>query len=324
MKGASSKTKQLLVFIIKLLIVAGAFYFIYDRVANNPDLDWIKFTDTLQKQHSFWPVFMVIVLSIANRYLEILKWQNLVSYFQHISLMKSAEQVLAALTAGLFTPNGIGEYAAKAMFYKKHMTKDIVFLNLVCNGIQLIIAVGAGLTGLLIFQAIHGSVPTALLLGIFGAISVVALIILSARGITVKGFSLNRLFEKIAEVPTSIHQKNIFLASCRYLSIIHQHYFIFLAFDVALPYPVMISVIACVYFLGSSLPSFQFLDFAVRGSVAVYFFGMLGINEWIVVFAATLQWLLNIVIPVSIGSFFVFRFRPPVSDETGNAISHPG
>lgn len=324
MKGASSKTKQLLVFIIKLLIVAGAFYFIYDRVANNPDLDWLKFTETLQRQHSFWPIFMVIVLSISNRFIEILKWQNLVSFYRRISLLKSTEQVLAALTAGLFTPNGIGEYAAKAMYYKKHMAKDIIFLNLVCNGIQLIIAVASGLAGLLIFQAINGSVPIALILGIFGAIGIIAIIILSVRGLTLKGFSLNRLFEKIGEMPKSIHRKNIFLASCRYLSIIHQHYFIFLAFGIDLPYPVMISAIACVYFLGSSLPSFQFLDFAVRGSVAIYFFGMLGLNEWIVVFAATLQWLLNIVIPVSIGSFFVFRFRPPGSDETGNAISHPG
>jgi hypothetical protein len=52
------------------------------------------------------------------------------------------------------------------------------------------------------------------------------------------------------------------------------------------------------------------VDFAVRGSVAVYFFGILGVNEWIVVFAATLQWLLNIVLPVSIGSYFVFSFKP--------------
>ena len=324
MKGASSKTKQLLVFIIKLLIVAGAFYFIYDKVANNPDLDWLKFTETLHKQHSFWPIFMVVALSIANRFIEILKWQNLVSLYRRISLAKSTEQVLAALTAGLFTPNGIGEYAAKAMYYKKDMTKDIIFLNLVCNGIQLVLAVAAGLAGLLVFQTINRSVPTVILLGIFGAISVVAVLILSVRGITLKGFSLNRLFKKISEMPKSIHRKNIFLATCRYLSIIHQHYFIFLAFGIDLPYPIMISTIACVYFLGSSLPSFQFLDFAVRGSVAIYFFGMLGINEWIVVFAATLQWLLNIVIPVIIGSFFVFRFRPPGNDEEENVTSRQG
>jgi hypothetical protein len=83
----------------------------------------------------------------------------------------------------------------------------------------------------------------------------------------------------------------------------------------------MISVIACVYFLGSSLPTFQFLDFAVKGSVAVYFFGILGVNEWIVVFASTLQWMLNIILPVTLGSYFVFRFKS--SEDRKDLTSHP-
>jgi hypothetical protein len=37
------KTKQLLVVLIKLLIVGGAFYFIYNQLANNDKLDWQKF-----------------------------------------------------------------------------------------------------------------------------------------------------------------------------------------------------------------------------------------------------------------------------------------
>lgn len=268
---------------------------------------------------------MVLALSFSNRFLEILKWQNLVSYFQGLSVWKATEQVLAALTAGLFTPNGIGEYAAKALYYKKGMAKDIVFLNLICNGIQLIIAVLAGITGLIVFDALKNTVPVELFLLIFAVATLLAIIFFSTRKLTIKGFALEQLYGKVRELPKRIHRRNMLLATGRYLSIIHQHYFIFLALDVAMPYPVMITVIAAVYFLGSSLPSFQFFDFAVRGSVAVYFFGMLGINEWVVVFAATLQWLLNIVIPVILGSYFVFRFRPPGKDETGEAItSHPG
>jgi hypothetical protein len=44
------------------------------------------------------------------------------------------------LTAGLFTPNGI-EYAGKAMFFDKSATKKVLFLNLICNGIQMILTV---------------------------------------------------------------------------------------------------------------------------------------------------------------------------------------
>ena len=71
----------------------------------------------------------------------------------------------------------------------------------------------------------------------------------------------------------------------------------------------MIATISSVYFLASSLPTFQFLDFAVKGSVAVYFFGILGVNEWIVIFISTLMWFLNVVLPVVIGSYFVLNFK---------------
>ena len=100
------------------------------------------------------------------------------------------------------------------------------------------------------------------------------------------------------------------MATGRYLVFSHQYYFLFLAFDVDLPYLTMMGSIAAVYFLASSLPSFQFLDFAVKGSVAIFFFDKLGINEWIVVFISTLMWFLNIVLPVVIGSYFVLKFKP--------------
>jgi hypothetical protein len=52
-----------------------------------------------------------------------LKWQNLVAFINKISLGEATKQVLGALTAG-FTPNGIGEYAGKALFFEKSNTKS--------------------------------------------------------------------------------------------------------------------------------------------------------------------------------------------------------
>jgi hypothetical protein len=115
---------------------------------------------------------------------------------------------------------------------------------------------------------------------------------------------------KISEIPETILAKNNILAVCRYLVFSHQYYFLFLAFDVDLPYVTLMATIATVYFLASSLPSFQFLDFAVKGSVAVFFFGKLGVNEWVVVFISTIMWFLNVVLPVVIGSYFVLKFKP--------------
>lgn len=304
----SRKAKQFLILTAKLLIVGGAFYFIYNRLAYNNNVDWQKLLAAL-KTDSIGVIALILLLSFLNRFIEILKWQNLVSWLQPLSLSKATEQVLAGVTTGIFTPNGIGEYAAKALYFKKQQAKTIIFLNLICNGIQLLIAVTAGLTGLIIFNYIFDVLPDFVVPGIAFVLAVIGFILFKARKITIRGYSLQLLYKRIAEIPKHIHNKNSILALLRYMALLHQHYFIFLLFDVHLPYAVMISTIAAVYFVGSSLPTFQFLDFAVRGSVAVYFFGIVGVNEWIVVLAATLQWLLNIVIPVAIGSIYVINFK---------------
>lgn len=300
----SHKAKQFLVFSVKLLIVVGAFYFIYNQLATNDKLDWDKFEKLVQKKASVLGILFLLSFSIVNRYLEILKWQNLVAFIKPISVGESTKQVLGALTAGIFTPNGLGEYAGKALYFDKTKTKQIVFLNLICNGIQMILTVIFGTIGLLLIGYWKWS------LGIIGLSIFIFLFSFFSKKIKIKGYSIEKLVEKINEIPKTIHKQNIFLAVCRYLVFSHQYYFLFLAFDVDLPYGTLMATIAVVYFLASSLPSFQFLDFAVKGSVAVFFFGKLDVNEWIVVFISTLMWFLNVVLPVVIGSYFVLKFKP--------------
>ena len=310
MISISHKAKQFLVLLIKLLIVGSAFYFIYSQLVNNDKLDWEKFLILFKKNQSVAGISFILLLSVLNRFFEILKWQNLVSYLNKISLSDATKQVLGALTAGLFTPNGVGEYAGKALFFEKSKTKKIVFLNLICNGIQMILSIVFGIFGLLYFNANYNVITTKTVAILFGLFFLVFVVTFLLKKITIKGYSIEKLIHKTNEIPKSIHQKNIFLAVCRYLIFSHQYYFLFLAFDVDLPYLTMMATIASVYFLASSLPTFQFLDFAVKGSVAVYFFGILGVNEWIVVFISTLMWFLNVVLPVIIGSYYVMNYKP--------------
>ena len=298
------KAKQFGVFIIKLLIVIAAFYFIYHQLATNDKLDWSKFSALVKQKQSVLGILFLLSFSFANRFLEILKWQNLVSFIKPISLGEATKQVLGSLTAGIFTPNGLGEYAGKALFFEKIKTKKIIFLNLICNGIQLILTIVFGTIGLLLLGYTFWVVTIAVL--IFGLWLLAHL----SKKIKIKGYSIEKLIHKINEIPKSIHKKNLLLGIGRYLVFSHQYYFLFLVFDVDLPYITLMANITAVYFLASSLPSFQFLDFAVKGSVAMFFFGKLGVNEWVVIFISTLMWFLNVVIPVAIGSYFVIKFKP--------------
>ena len=297
------KAKQFGVFIIKLLIVIAAFYFIYQQLTNNDKLNWVKFSALVKEKQSILGILFLLSFSFANRFLEILKWQNLVSFIKPISIGEATKQVLGALTAGIFTPNGLGEYAGKALFFEKIKTKKIIFLNLICNGIQLILTIVFGTIGLWVLGFRKWVLLILILVFGFWLLAHVS------KKIKIKGYSIEKLIQKINEIPKSIHKKNALLGLFRYLVFSHQYYFLFLVFDVDLPYITLMATITAVYFLASSLPSFQFLDFAVKGSVAMFFFGKLGVNEWVVVFISTLMWFLNVVIPVAIGSYFVLNFK---------------
>jgi len=299
----SNTTKKNLLFVLKLAVVFAAFYFIYNQISNNSKLDWSKFQSLVLDKTTFSTLFIVLLFSFANRYLEILKWKNLVMVIQGISTNEASKQVLGALTLAIFTPNGLGEYAGKALFYKKEQAKTIVFLNLICNGIQMFYTVFFGLFALLFLGYWKWFFILLLIFLLF------FIVLFVSKKITIKGYSIEKLVTKINQIPRYIHKKNSILALLRYFVFSHQYYILFLIFEVNLPYLTLISTIFVVYFLASSLPSFQFLDFAVKGSVAVFFFGKLGINEWIVVFISTLMWFLNVVLPVVIGSFYVLKFR---------------
>ena len=300
----SHKAKQFLVFLVKLLIVVGAFYFIYNQLATNDKLDWEKFLVLFKKNQSVAGISFILFFSFLNRFFEIMKWQNLAQVVKPISINEATKQVLAALTLGVFTPVGVGEYAGKALYFEKKDTKKIIFLNLICNGIQIVATGFFGILGMMVLGYWLWS------LGIILVTIVFLLFSYFTKKIKIKGYSIDNLLERINEIPKKIHRKNFILGICRYLVFSHQYYFLFLAFDVDLPYATLMATITTVYFLASLIPSFQFLDFALKGSLAVYFFRILGVNEWVVIFVTTLMWFLNVVLPVIIGSYYIMIFKP--------------
>lgn len=305
----NDKTKQFLTLLLKLLIVGGAFYFIYERLSNESGLEFDRFQNEVLSKQPFYNILFVLLLSFINRFLEIIKWQNLVQVIKPISIAESSKQVLGALTVALFTPSGIGEYAGKALYFSKEKTKKIIFLNLICNGVQLILTIVFGTLGFLFFNTQFEVVSSKIIGIVFGICILFFGILWGTKQLSFKGYSIEKLIQKLNKIPKSIHKKNNFLGLLRYLTFSHQYYFLFVMFGVDQPYWLMMSAITSVYFLASALPTFNFLDFAVKGSVAVFFFSLLGVNDWIVLFISTLMWFLNTVIPVVIGSYYVWNFK---------------
>lgn len=309
MKFLSPKIKQFLLLLLKLIVVGLAFYFIQSQLADK-EWDWNIIAEKWQQPNAVFFIVGILTLTFLNRFIEILKWKNLAQIIEPISVWESTKQVLIGITFGIVTPNGIGEYAGKAWFYNRKNAGKIVFLNAVCNGIQVIYAVTFGLIGTLYVNYLHEFIPSTYIYLFFGGLLAAILIIFSIKNISIKGYSLQTIFTFLSEIPKEIHRKNIILAFLRYTVLVHQYYLLYRFFDVEIAYGTLLAVVASIYLLASSLPNFQAIDFALKGSVALFLFGFFGVNEWVIALVATSIWLLNLVIPISIGSVFLLLFNP--------------
>lgn len=309
MKFLSPKIKQFLLLLLKLIVVGLAFYFIQSQLADK-EWDWNIIAEKWQQPNAVFFIVGILTLTFLNRFIEILKWKNLAQIIEPISIWESTKQVLIGITFGIVTPNGIGEYAGKAWFYNRKNAGKIVFLNAVCNGIQVIYAVTFGFIGTLYVNYLHEFIPSTYIYLFFGGLLAAILIIFSIKNISIKGYSLQTIFTFLSEIPKEIHRKNIILAFLRYTVLVHQYYLLYRFFDVEIAYGTLLAVVASIYLLASSLPNFQAIDFALKGSVALFLFGFFGVNEWVIALVATSIWLLNLVIPISIGSVFLLLFNP--------------
>ena len=311
------KTKQFFFVLIKISIVVAAFYFIYLKLMKNSDLNYSSFSELLAKNtiFSLKNGVILIFLSFFNWFLEIVKWQQLVTPIKNIGFKNALEQTLGALTASLFTPNRIGEYGAKAMYYTKDYRKRILLMNLIGNLLQMGITLLFGCIGIYFFVKefqVVLNVSNVLQLLIIGLIGTSILVFFVPKTkLTIKGFSFEKISTFIKNYPMKIMVYGVVLSLLRYLIFSFQFYFLLLLFGIEITYLHAIMVIASMYLLASIIPSIFIFDVVVKGSVAVYLFGFMGVNAVTILSIVTLMWLFNFVIPSVFGSYFVLKFNLP-------------
>lgn len=295
------KAKQFLLLIIKLLIVSIALYYIYNQLQGDKKINWSLISNYL----SIKSILILLSFSIFNWIFEILKWQNLVNSFKKISFLEAAKHSLGSLTASIFTPNRIGEYGAKMLYFKKENAKRIVLLNFIGNSSQMLVTTIFGIVGVLLID-FKFQIPNWV---IFGCFIVAILFLFLLKKVEIYGFSIQKLVQKISSFSFAFHRKNILFSVLRYLIFSTQFYILLLIFDVELTKEIAFGTIFTMYLFASIIPSIHFMDVAVKGSVAVYLFGQIGVESWKIISITSLMWIFNLVLPVLFGSYFVLRFK---------------
>ncbi len=319
--GLSYKTKQFFFVLIKLSIVVGAFYFIHQKLTTNKDLVFSDFLSFLSKNQVFVTknVLFLIILSLFNWFFEIIKWKTLVATTQKISFKNAMEQSLGALTASLFTPNRIGEYGAKAIYYVKTNRKKVMLLNLISNMMQMTVTIIFGVIGLFLMHYKYdlqldyfSMLKFTLIIVVIGAFAIFGL---GQNKLRIKGFSIDRLKGFIGQLSKTTTSIAFGLSVIRYLIFSFQFYLLLGLFGVEVNYSNAMIVITSMYLISSIIPSIFIFDVVIKGSVAVYLFSIVGVNEYTILSIILVMWLLNVVLPSLFGSFYVLNFNFPKTQD---------
>ncbi|MFD1062979.1 lysylphosphatidylglycerol synthase domain-containing protein [Winogradskyella litorisediminis] len=315
------KSKQFFIAIIKLSIIVGATYYIYNRIANNSEIDFSEFKAILIKNEVFSAknIIFLLILTFFNWFFEIMKWKKLVSKVKKITFFEALEQSLGGLTASLITPNRIGDYGAKAVYFNKSHRKQIVFLNLIGNAYQMSVTTIIGLIGFTLFYFKYDLELN------FRKVSRFLIIIVVVTGFfafglkqssfKIKGFSVERVINYVISLPKHTHILTFFFSLIRYAIFSFQFYFLLTIFGVNIDYKSAMITISSMYLISSIVPSLAVFDVLIKTSAAVYLFAFLGVDELTIVSISLLMWLLNFVIPSIFGSYFVLNFRLPKTSE---------
>ncbi len=136
--NASHKSKQYWLVALKVLLLVLALGYIFFKIKNENTavLENLPATTFQIGTLQSWLLFMGF--ATLNWMLEIYKWKLSVSTWFPLKYKDAFKQSLGSLTASLITPNRIGEYGAKAPYFKERDRKKVVFLNFIHSSSQML------------------------------------------------------------------------------------------------------------------------------------------------------------------------------------------
>ena len=309
--------KRIAMLLVKFTLVFVAFFFIYNKLVHNDTLDINSLLYYIDKHNiiTIRNLFILFLFSACNWFLECLKWQLLVREIKAISLKKAINQSLGSLTVSMITPNRIGEYGAKAIYFKKKYRKKIMGLNLVGNLSQLSTTLFFGAIGLIYTINIYRLPISYFKLLSFGILTASLIVIyykfLSKKEFEIKGYSFKKLNRFISSINRNTLYKSILISVLRYVCFSHQFYFLICLLGINITYIEALTLISSMYLLVSIIPTVFVFDVLVKGSVAVWLFSFVNANEFIILTCVTTMWFLNFALPSIIGSYYVLNFKLP-------------
>jgi len=126
-------------------------------------------------------------------------------------------------------------------------------------------------------------------------------------------FKLIKSFKKYLEVLVMYNYKDLIIAfiysNTRYFIFSLQFIILLYVFGINISFVDAILSVMLIFFFITITPTITIAEIGVRGSVAIFVLGLFSSNDIAILSSTTLLWLINLIIPAIIGSFFIFSLK---------------
>ena len=319
-------SKKTLGLLLKIIIVVLALYFLYKQLTSKKaiegfDLLLIKET-ILENQFLIVSVFLMMFL---NWFVESVKWKFLIQKIEKVSIFTALRAVFSGITVSVFTPNRVGEYGGRIFCLEKADRIQAVLITVLGSMAQLLTTIFFGSIGILFLnnyipqlEELYNQMGFAYPLLFFILLFLNILLLLLFHNISIISNLMDKFnwlskYKKYKEVFTFYNAQElmmVFLLSIFRYAIFTTQFFILLKlFAVDISYFNAIILTMVMLFAISIIPTIAISEIGIRGSVALYLFSLVSVDAIGILSATFLLWVINLLLPAIIGTFFVFTLK---------------
>lgn len=300
----ANKTKQIFIKVLQLAIAILSLVYISYKLSTEKQHFQMIQSHIAATSVGIGIFFLIFILffSFFNWSLEFVKWKKAVSHFQKLSFSKAAFQSFAGHSLGILTPQRLGDYAAKLIYFQKTDRKKVLLANFRASYAQLMSTLVFGLISLVYFVKYFNFQINTLLF--------VLILFLTFAALVFVFFLKPKLKQKLRSVFLNQPRQFGILLSLSFLKQLifsHQFYFLLSYFVSDTNYLDAMMAINLMYLFASFLPSLFIVDFAIKGSVGIFIFSYLQVSAVGVGLVSFLMWLLNFALPAFIGTVLMSR-----------------
>lgn len=297
-----------------------AFWFIYAKLIANNDLR--KFIDLLKllppgKVGLY--ILAVCGLMLVNWGLEAVKWKRLIANVEPIGYWQAIQSVFCGLTWAVFTPNRIGEYGGRVFFLSPKRRIVGAVAMAVGNIGQLVLTNIFGAFAICFFVYRFTRVEPLIFFAICSMAAIFSLffVVFYFNIKWLNGLLLamkftrryKKFFSVLARYRKAELAKILLLCLARYAVFSLQYYLMFSWLVPEIAAFNIIILVCILFFVQSMLPSLDLLDIGIRNVTGLFFFKFVTIQNTAVVACISSIWLVNIILPAILGTYFVFKLN---------------